>query len=206
MAPRQSKTAKRNKTQNKTRTVDSEVFSDSAAKNLLADQPKLTPKSKIKKISKLALKKQQAKIRLYGAKNGKEYREDQLNIPTLNKAIVPGVKAKRGKKGKKFVDDNDTLTMNRLVKSINDKYDQVNESKLEKSRRLEEIRDLKRQEIERKEQQKKDKLEGKKDELRSKASVARSTRRKNAKARRADEESQEQEEESPKKKKKVSFV
>ena len=154
----------------------------------------------------MALKKQQAKIRLYGAKNGKEYREDQLNIPTLNKAIVPGVKAKRGKKGKKFVDDNDTLTMNRLVKSINDKYDQVNESKLEKSRRLEEIRDLKRQEIERKEQQKKDKLEGKKDELRSKASVARSTRRKNAKARRADEESQEQEEESPKKKKKVSFV
>ena len=206
MAPRQSKTAKRNKTQNKTRTVDSEVFSDSAAKNLLADQPKLTPKSKVKKISKLALKKQQAKIRLYGAKNGKEYREDQLNIPTLNKAIVPGVKAKRGKKGKKFVDNNDTLTMNRLVKSINDKYDQVNESKLEKSRRLEEIRDLKRQEIERKEQQKKDKLEGKKDELRSKASVARSTRRKNAKARRADEESQEQEEESPKKKKKVSFV
>ena len=182
------------------------MFSDSAAKNLLADQPKLTPKSKVKKISKLALKKQQAKIRLYGAKNGKEYREDQLNIPTLNKAIVPGVKAKRGKKGKKFVDDNDTLTMNRLVKSINDKYDQVNESKLEKSRRLEEIRDLKRQEIERKEQQKKDKLEGKKDELRSKASVARSTRRKNAKARRADEESQEQEEESPKKKKKVSFV
>ncbi|EMG50432.1 LOC1 60S ribosomal subunit assembly/export protein LOC1 [Candida maltosa Xu316] len=202
MAPRQSQTAKRNKTQNKTRTVDSEVFSDSAARNLLADQPKLTPKSKVKKISKLALKKQQAKIRLYGAKNGKEYREDQLDIPTLNKAIVPGVKAKRGKKGKKFVDDNDSLTMNRLVKSINDKYDQVNESKLEKSRRLEEIRELKRQEIERKEKQKKDKLEGIKDDLRSKASAARSARRKNAKARKADE----LDDDVSGKKKKVSFA
>ena len=56
MAPRQSKTAKRNKTQNKTRTVDSEVFSDSAAKNLLADQPKLTPKSKVKRFQNWHLK------------------------------------------------------------------------------------------------------------------------------------------------------
>ncbi|KAI5966962.1 LOC1 [Candida pseudojiufengensis] len=204
MAPRQSKTAKRNKTQNKTRENESEVYSDSYARNLLADQPKLTPKSKVKKPSKLQVKKQQAKIRLYGAKNGKEYKEEQLNIPELNRAIVPGVKAKRGKKGKKFVADNDSLTMNRLVKSINDKYDQVNESKLEKSRRLEEIRDLKRQEIERKEQQKKDKLDGKKDELRSKASVARASRRKNAKAARKAED--EVDDSSKHKKKKVAFV
>ena len=150
MAPRQSKTAKRNKTQNKTRENESDIVSDSAARNLLADQPKLTPKSKVKKLSKLQVKKQQAKIRLYGAKNGKEYKEEQLDIPVLNRAIVPGVKVKKGKKGKKFVDDHDTLTLTRLVKSINDKNDLVNESKLEKSKRLEEIRELKRQEIERK--------------------------------------------------------
>ncbi|CAL1206434.1 unnamed protein product [Candida parapsilosis] len=191
MAPRQSKTAKRNKTQNKTRENESDIVSDSAARNLLADQPKLTPKSKVKKLSKLQVKKQQAKIRLYGAKNGKEYKEEQLDIPVLNRAIVPGVKVKKGKKGKKFVDDHDTLTLTRLVKSINDKNDLVNESKLEKSKRLEEIRELKRQEIERKEQQKKDKLDGKKDELRNKASIARSTRRKNAKARKAEGENEE---------------
>ncbi|ODV78499.1 uncharacterized protein CANTADRAFT_6877 [Suhomyces tanzawaensis NRRL Y-17324] len=202
MAPRQSQTAKRNKTQNKTRTNDSEVFTDSVARNLLASQPKLTPKAISKKPSKQSVKKQQAKIRLYGAKNGKEYREDQLDIPTLNKAVIPGVKAKKGKKGKKFVDDNDSLTMNRLVKSINDKYDVVNESKLEKSRRLEELRELKKQEIERKEQQKIDKLEGKKSELKNKANVARANRRKNAKARNAEEEA-----EAPSKKKKsVSFA
>lgn len=204
MAPRYSGQAKRNKSQNKTRTVEPEVFSDSKARNLLANQPKLTPKSKVKKLSKADIKKQQAKIRLYGATSGKEYREDQLDIPTLNKAIIPGAKVKKGKKGKKFVEDNDSLTMNRLVKSINDKYDQVNESKLEKSRRLEEIRELKRQEIERKEQQKIDKLENKKSELRSKASVARAARRKNSKARRQEEAAEV--EPKDKKRKSVSFA
>lgn len=201
MAPRQSKTAKRNKTQNKTRQVESEVFSDSRARNQLENESKLTPKSLKPKISKQKIKKQQAKARLYGAKNGKEYDESQLNIPTLNTAIIPGVKAKRGKKGKKFVDDNDTLILNRLVQSINDKHDLVNESKLEKSRRLEELRELKRREIERKEQEKVTKLEGKKGELKSKAATARINRRKNAKARKAEEEV---EKSTPRKK--VSFA
>lgn len=206
MAPRQSQQAKRNKSQNKTRSVESEVTSDSKARNLLASQPKLTPKSKVRKLSLAQVKKQQAKIRLYGTKSGKEYREDQLNVPALNRAIIPGLKPKSGKKGKKFVGDNDSLTMNRLVKSINDKHDLVNESKLEKSRRLEELRDLKRQEIERKEQQKVDKVEGKKSELKNKANVARAARRKNAKGKNSEESASSSGSSLKSKKKSVSFV
>lgn len=196
MAPRQSKTAKRSSKQNGKRTVDLEVFTDAEARNLMEYQTKLMPKSTKKALSKSKIKKQQAKLRLYGAKNGKEYQENQLDIPMLNRAIVPGIKIKSGKKGKKFVNEKDSLTMNLLVKSINDKYDVVNESKLEKARRLEEIRELKRLEIERKQESKKSKLEEKKDEIRSKASVARSNRRKNAK----------KEEQTKSSRKKVSFV
>lgn len=200
-----SQTAKKRARKNESRAIESEVTTDSHARNLLQNQPKLTEKSKVRKPSKQAVKKQQAKIRLYGAKNGKEYREDQLDVPTLNKAVVPGVKAKKGKKGKKFVDDHDSLKLNLLVKSINDKHDQLNESKLEKSKRLEEIRELKRKEMERKEQAKIDKLENKKADIKNKANVARAARRKNARdASKA--EATEETTENTKSKKSVSFA
>lgn len=163
------------------REVAPEVFGDKQARNQLANAPEEEPRAANRARAKAArLAKEQRRALLYGTRKNlqKTYNERDLGLPVLNRAVLPGVRAPRGKKGKTFIDDHDTLLMSRLVKSIGDKQEQLTESRLERSQRLEEIRDLKRQEMERREAAKKDQLEDKKAEIRRKASLARSLRRK----------------------------
>lgn len=95
---------------------------------------------------------------------GPSVHRKELGIPKLNTAIDPegAKKALRGKKGKKFVDNDQ---MNLLVSIVNEKIDSRNASKLEKARQLEMIREQKRKEIEKREAEKEAEIEQKKKEI-----------------------------------------
>lgn len=184
MAPRQSKTTKRKATENGTRSIQSEVFKDKEARNRLGFTSNLQEKSRVRKQKKGEVKKEQRSIRLYGKKKEpKVYDEKDLDLPVLNRAIIPGAKRPRGKKGKKFVneDPNDQVQINRIISEVILGDEKRDMSKLEKAQKLEELRELKRKEIEKKEDAKKSKLEEKKSEIKNKATKARSDRRKRAK-------------------------
>lgn len=207
MAVRQSKTAKRSAKQNGVRSIESEVFRDSEARNRLSITANQQEKSKVRKPNKAAVKKEQAKIRLYGKKKApRVYDEKELDLPVLNRAIMPGVKRPRGKKGKKFVqeDPEDHTQYDRIISEIIIKDEKRDMSKLEKAQKLEDLRELKRKEMEKKEAEKTNKLEDKKQEIKNKATKARTERRKRAQL--LKKTSTEEQEESKPKKKSVSFA
>ncbi|KAK9449411.1 uncharacterized protein V1518DRAFT_415930 [Limtongia smithiae] len=82
----------------------------------------------------------------------------------LNTALKPaGIVHRRGKKGKVFVDDKDTLT--KVLSLVTAKMDEQHATKIERAQQLEAIREAKRKEIEKREQDKVDKLENKKKEI-----------------------------------------
>lgn len=148
---------KHKKKGNAAKEIEQEVRTDSQSANLLASKSKNYVNSQNAKVKKTAAKsgpKDKKKKRVYTA--------EELGIPKLNKAIDPTAVKRKGKKGKKFVDNNAML---RIVQSVNEKFDSDYASKLEKARQLEEIREAKRQEMERIDQEKEESLSKKKKEI-----------------------------------------
>ncbi|POR34292.1 60S ribosomal subunit assembly protein LOC1 [Tolypocladium paradoxum] len=97
----------------------------------------------------------------------KKYTEEELGIPKLNMITPVGVvKPKGKKKGKVFVDD--TESMGTILAMVQAEKDGQIESKMIKARQMEEIREARRVESEKKESEKKSKLEDAKQSLRKK--------------------------------------
>ncbi|KAF7162227.1 hypothetical protein CNMCM5623_007622 [Aspergillus felis] len=97
----------------------------------------------------------------------REYTEEELGLPKLNMITPVGVvKPKGKKKGKVFVDDQEGMMT--ILAMVNAEQEGHIESKLQKARQLEEIREAKRKEAEARHAEKKNKLEEVKQSIRQK--------------------------------------
>jgi 60S ribosomal subunit assembly/export protein LOC1 len=111
---------------------------------------------------------QKTKSRLTdGKKKRRTYTEAELDIPKLNSIVPAGIAKPKGqKKGKKFVDDAESMMA--IMSVVNAEKEGAVESKIMRARQLEEIREAKRKEAEKRSDVKKAAFEDKKDSLRKK--------------------------------------
>ncbi|KAB8237790.1 60S ribosomal subunit assembly/export protein [Aspergillus alliaceus] len=140
------------------------------------DSKKGKPLSSASKVSKKAGKrpppqevKSKARTEASQLKKTKkrEYTEAELDLPKLNTITPVGVvKPKGKKKGKVFVDDEEGMAT--ILAMVNAEKEGQIESKMQKARQLEEIREAKRKEAEARQAQKKNKLEETKAAIRQK--------------------------------------
>ncbi|KAF7545168.1 hypothetical protein G7Z17_g9379 [Cylindrodendrum hubeiense] len=97
----------------------------------------------------------------------RSYTEEELGIPKLNTITPVGViKPKGKKKGKVFVDDRES--MNTILSLVQAEKNGQIESKMIKARQMEEIREARKVEAEKKEGERDSKMENAKDALRKK--------------------------------------
>ncbi|CCX16724.1 hypothetical protein FPQ18DRAFT_342085 [Pyronema domesticum] len=94
------------------------------------------------------------------------------SLPVLNTVVPAGatgkVKGGHGKIGKVFTEDHDTDKLMRFIEQAAGKQEVGEESKLEKARKLEAIREARRREDEKKEEARKEKLDETKNKVRRK--------------------------------------
>lgn len=120
-------------------------------------EPEGISKRKQKSLS-LAKPGGEQKTKSYKSKDGKKkkrvYTEAELDIPKLNSIVPAGIAKPKGqKKGKVFVDD--PASMMAIMSVVNAQKEGHIESKIMRARQLEEIREAKRKEAERRAEDKK---------------------------------------------------
>ncbi|RFU73535.1 60s ribosomal subunit assembly export loc1 [Trichoderma arundinaceum] len=97
----------------------------------------------------------------------KSYTAEELGIPTLNMITPIGVEKPKGKKkGKVFVDDKESMTT--ILSLVQAEKEGHIESKMIKARQMEEIREARKVEADKKAAERKAKLEDTKESLRKK--------------------------------------
>lgn len=96
-------------------------------------------------------------------KKRRTYTEKELNVPVLNTVAQPAAVQKKRKKGKVFVEDQSVLMG--ILAEVNEAKEGQIRSKLERVKDLEEVRERKRLEMEKKERSKAAVMEKKKLEM-----------------------------------------
>ncbi|KAI4207372.1 MAG: hypothetical protein LQ346_000622 [Caloplaca aetnensis] len=155
-----------------TRTVRNKLAAGKSDKGKTPKKPSTAPsgvrKSKPSKAPKLPPPKQQKTKPGSGSpkKKRRVYTEKELGLPKLNTITPVGVDPSKGKKrGKVFIDDQESMMT--ILAIVNASKEGQIESKMMKSRQMEEIRDARRKEAEARQEQRNSKLEETKDALRS---------------------------------------
>ncbi|KAI0452262.1 hypothetical protein F5B21DRAFT_484059 [Xylaria acuta] len=168
MAPQRTRTIKNKHAANKSGTGLSKSSKSGPSDGISKSKKKPTAAPLAKQV------KGRTMADLLKKKKKKIYTEKELGIPQLNMITPVGVTKPKGKKkGKVFVDDKESMsTILAMVQA--DKEGQI-ESKMIKARQMEEIREARRVEAEKKEEDKKAKLDETKDSLRRKRKRNRTT-------------------------------
>ncbi|KAI0544820.1 hypothetical protein F4679DRAFT_508444 [Xylaria curta] len=159
MAPQRTKTIKNKHAANKSGAGQSKSSKSDSNGVSKSKKPGGAPLAKQMKGQTMAdlLKKKKKKI----------YTEKELGIPQLNMITPVGVTKPKGKKkGKVFVDDKESMST--ILAIVQAEKDGQIESKMIKARQMEEIREARRVEAEKKEADKKAKLDETKESLRKK--------------------------------------
>ncbi|KXJ92681.1 hypothetical protein Micbo1qcDRAFT_194067 [Microdochium bolleyi] len=165
MGPTRTKTVK-----NKHAAAKSGISGSKSSKSSGPPDGIVKSRSSSSKGKSSAIVNRQVKGRSASALNKKKkkvYTEKELGLPQLNMITPIGVTKPKGKKkGKVFVDDKESMsTILALVQA--DKEGQI-ESKMIKARQLEDIREARRLEAEKKDEERKGKLDETKESLRKK--------------------------------------